>query len=131
MDFGAINTYLTTTWSKRSNKIDQFKTNKTGLPEFYGRIGAKYLEQSDMLGNYWVNAYIRAASDADDNTSSRPQHFAGWGTVNLAIGSYFGDDDAMMISLEATNLGDKTYTPASQSLIATGRSIQMKFTLQL
>ncbi|WP_057831914.1 hypothetical protein [Colwellia sp. TT2012] len=64
--------------------------------------GVKYLEQSDMLGNYWVNAYIRAASD--------------------------GDDGMMMISLEATNLGDKTYTPASQSLIATGRSIQMKIT---
>ncbi len=131
MDFGAINTYLTTTWSKRSNKIGQFKTDNTGLPEVYGRIGVKYIEQSDMLGNYWINAYIRAASDADDNTSSRPQHFAGWGTVNLAVGSYFGDDDMMMVSLEATNLGGKTYTPASQSLIATGRSIQMKFTLQL
>lgn len=134
MDFDDVNAYLSTTWSKRTNTLGQLRTDKTGLPEFYGRVGVKYVNQSDTLGNYWINAYIRAASDSDNikgSVSHRPEHHAGWGTVNLAVGSYFGNDDAMMISLEATNLGDKTYTPASQILVATGRNIQIKFSLQL
>ncbi|WP_076413553.1 TonB-dependent siderophore receptor [Shewanella sp. UCD-KL12] len=132
VDFENIRLYLSATWSHREQTRGEFTTDKTGLPALYGRGGVKFTSENDTLGYYWLDAYIRAASDADeqDSIGSDVEHFAGWGTVNLAMGSRFGKDESMMVSIEGTNLTDKEYRPASESLLATGRSIQAKFSMQ-
>ncbi|QFU23143.1 TonB-dependent receptor [Shewanella eurypsychrophilus] len=131
IDFDDIRLYLSATWSHREQTTADFTTDKTGLPALYGRGGIKFTSQNDSLGYYWLDAYMRAASDADvqDSSGSEVEHYAGWGTVNLAIGNRFGKDESMMVSIEGTNLADKAYQPASQSLLATGRSIQAKFSI--
>ncbi len=132
LDFSQFNIYASATWSDRETTMADFTTDKTGLPSLYGRAGFKFFGEHNLLGNYWLDAYVRAASDAQEQESDTGDitHYAGWGTVNLAIGTLFGKDDMMLLSLEGNNLTDKAYTPASESLLAAGRSIQAKFSIE-
>jgi hypothetical protein len=76
--------------------------------------------------------YLRAATDSQEQESASDDidHNAGWGTINLAIGSHFGKDEMMTLSIEALNITDKAYKPASEGLLATGQSLQAKFSMQ-
>ena len=132
VDFAHLNIYTSLTASKREQTIDGYTTDNTGLPSLYGKLGAKYFAQSTYLGNYWLDAYLRAASDADYQRSENEdnEHYAGWGTFNVAFGSHFGKDDMMMLSFEAVNLTDKAYRPAAEGLMAVGRSFQAKFSVE-
>jgi hemoglobin/transferrin/lactoferrin receptor protein len=132
VDFEQVSLYTSFTVSKREQTVDDYKTDKTGLPSLYGKFGAKYFAESAYLGNYWLDAYLRAASDADYQRSESEdnEHYAGWGTFNLAFGSRFGKDDMMMLSFEAVNLTDKAYRPAAEKLMAVGRSFQAKFSVE-
>lgn len=132
LDFSQFNIYASATWSDRETTMADFTTDKTGLPSLYGRAGFKFFGEDNLLGNYWFDAYVRAASDAQEQESDNGDisHYAGWGTVNLAIGTRFGKNDMMLLSLEGNNLTDKAYTPASESLLAAGRSIQAKFSIE-
>ena len=132
IDFAQVNVYSSLTWSARETTMSDFTTDKTGLPSLYGRAGIKFFDESNIWGNYWVDAYLRAASDAQEQESATDEikNYAGWGTVNLAFGSRFGKDDMMMLSFEALNITDKAYAPASETLLAAGRSVQAKFSIQ-
>lgn len=132
MDFAHINVYTSLTWSERETTMADFTTDKTGLANLYGRAGVKYFAESGTFGNYWFDAYLRAASDAQEqeNASDDVIRSAGWGTVNLAFGSRFGQDDMMMLSFEALNITDKAYRSASEGLLAAGKSLQAKFSIQ-
>ena len=132
VDFAHVNLYSSLTWSERETTLGDFTTNYTGLPSLYGRTGIKYFGEHKVLGNYWFDAYLRAASDAQEQKSANEDVIknAGWGTVNLAFGSQFGKDEMMMLSFEALNITDKAYSPASEGLLAEGRSLQAKFSLQ-
>lgn len=132
VDFEQISLYTSFTVSKREQTVDGYTTDKTGLPSLYGKLGAKYFAESAYLGNYWLDAYLRGASDADYQRAENEdnEHYAGWGTLNLAFGSRFGKDDMMMLSFEAVNLTDKAYRPASATLLAVGRSFQAKFSIE-
>ncbi|SFC56696.1 TonB-dependent receptor plug domain-containing protein [Pseudoalteromonas denitrificans] len=132
IDFSQVNLYANATWSDRETTMNNFTTDKVGLPDVYGKIGIKFFGENDFLGHYWLDTYLRAASDAQeqDKNTNVVTHYAGWGTFNLAIGRNFGKDDTMMLTIECTNLADKPYTPASESLLAAGRSIHAKLSFE-
>jgi len=132
IDFANMNVYSSLTWSERETTMANFTTDKTGLPSLYGRAGVKLFAESDIFGNYWFDAYLRGASDAQEQESVTAEviNYAGWGTVNLAFGSNFGQDDMLMLSFEALNITDKAYNSASEGLLAAGRSLQAKLSVQ-
>ena len=132
IDFEQVNIYSSLTWSERETTMGDFTTTKTGLPSLYGRAGIKVFAESKTFGNYWFDAYLRAASNAQEQESAtdKVRNYAGWGTVNLAFGTRFGQDDMMMLSFEALNITDKKYSPASEGLLAAGQSIQAKLSVQ-
>jgi len=132
IDFDSASMYTSMTVSKREQTVDGYTSDNTGLPSIYGKLGTKYFGEGNLLGNYWLDAYIRAASNADYQRAANEniEHYSGWGTLNLAFGSRFGQDDMMMLSFEAVNLTDKAYRPASEILLAVGRSFQAKFSIE-
>ncbi|MCP4986414.1 MAG: TonB-dependent receptor [Colwellia sp.] len=131
VDFAHLNVYTSITWSERETTMGDFTTDNTGLPSLYGRAGVKFFGEG-IVGNYWFDAYLRAASDAQEQESAtdKIRNSAGWGTVNLAFSTRFGQDDMMLLSFEALNITDKKYSTASEGLLAAGQSIQAKLSVQ-
>ena len=126
-----IRPYLEMTYSEREQDFDGFVTKDTGLPKLYGRAGVNVTGELSWLDDYFVDAYVRGASSATEafKDGSSTEH-GGWGTVNLGFGSYFGADNNWLVSVEGSNLFDKRYTPARESLMAAGRGIMVKFSAE-
>jgi hemoglobin/transferrin/lactoferrin receptor protein len=119
--------YSNLTYLKRKFEYRQFSTNETGLPNLEGRIGLR-METDKGNTNYWGDLYLRAAAGADvespdssSPTGKEKDHYSGWTTLNLSLGTEIGRQAPIRLSMHLNNLFDKTYTPAQESLIAPGR----------
>ncbi|WDE09171.1 TonB-dependent receptor [Thalassomonas viridans] len=120
--------YANVTWLSRRETYGSFSTRDTGTPSLYGKLGIKYESEGRLLGSYYFDAYVRAASSADlayENGAS--EHYDSWQTVNLALGSAFGEQKNYLVNMEISNIFDQDYTPATESLLAPGRSFMLKF----
>ncbi len=121
--------YTNLTYLKREFEYRQFSTYKTGHPILEGRLGLR-VETEKSNAHYWSDLYLRAATDADLESpdSGSPsgkdkEHYSGWATLNLSLGTEIGKQTPVRLSMHLNNLFDKTYTPAQESLIAPGRHI--------
>jgi hemoglobin/transferrin/lactoferrin receptor protein len=135
-DDSPFSIYSNLTYIKREFEFTQFSTDKTGLPNFEGRIG---LEGSTTYNNtdYWGDLYLRGAVSADSEspdssslTGRTEDQYAGWATLNLSMGADIGVKNPINLSLHLNNILDQTYTPSQESLIAPGRHIVAKVGVQ-
>ncbi len=120
--------YINMTWLSREETYDSFITKDTGTPSLYGKVGVKLNGESELFTSYYMDAYIRAASSADIAYVDAPSEiFQSWQTLNLAFGAVLDDQEQYQVNVELSNILDEKYTPATQSLLAPGRAVMVKF----
>ncbi|WDE00761.1 TonB-dependent receptor plug domain-containing protein [Thalassomonas actiniarum] len=123
-----ITPYANVTWLSRKETYGSFTTRDTGTPSLYGKLGLKYENEGALLGAYYLDAFLRAASNAklvEANGSS--ESYDSWKTVNLALGTRFGEQQNYLVNMEISNIFDSEYTPAKEQLLAPGRSFMLRF----
>ncbi len=123
--------YVSVSWMERENIYEEFSTTKTGWPEWSGKIGARY--QGEILGGeFWLDGYVRSESSADEETpngtGSDVEGNSGWSTFNLSSGYSFGENHQYKAVVDLFNMTDKSYSTATENLLAPGRHIRLKFT---
>ncbi len=123
--------YVSVSWMQRENTYEEFSTTKTGWPEWSGKVGARY--QSGIAGGeFWMDAYVRSESSADEETpngsSSDIDENSGWSTFNLSSGYSFGENNQYKAVMDLLNITDKSYSTATENLLAPGRHVRLKFT---
>jgi hemoglobin/transferrin/lactoferrin receptor protein len=119
--------YASASWIRRRFETPDYSSYATGIPQFSGRLGAIAEHSFRPTIQGWLDLYLRLATDAKervelDQTTER----AGWGTINLSLGTAFGAKRQLKLLLELENLGDKLYIPSTENLPARGRSAIVK-----
>jgi hemoglobin/transferrin/lactoferrin receptor protein len=75
---------------------------------------------------------MRNSSGADElDDTGEAEHFGGWTTFNVACGVTLGETNRARILVELLNIGDKLYTPATESIPARGLSSVVKIAVDL
>lgn len=120
--------YASGTWLKRRYEAGSFKTWDTGHPELMGRAGVRFDRDLAEQGlGLFADLYVRAATEADekysDGTSETHQS---WQTLNLSLGTKFGDERQHYVSLNLLNIMDQSYQTASGSLEEPGAHAVIK-----
>jgi len=124
-----VSPYLNITWLSREEVYGTFKTEDTGTPAVYGRIGIKYEDEGNIFKSYYFDGFVRASSSAKvAYESGTSENYDSWKTFNVAFGSSFGQQSNYQLNIELSNLFNKSYTPATDSLMAPGRSAMIKLT---
>jgi len=119
--------YANITLLSRQESYANFTTKDTGTPALYGKIGVKYHDESASLGAFYLDAYLRAASSADEaSADGSTEVFDSWNTVNIAFGTTFGAQQQYMVNAQISNLLDRQYTSATQTIMAPGRAMMLK-----
>ncbi len=109
-----ITPYVTGTWMRRKYEDQKLSTWDTGTPDFSGRLGLRWQKEiihRDMT--LWADAWMRAATDAVDNTLRNgireKTTTDSWQTANLAMGCEFGQQRQYKVSLNLNNIFDHSY----------------------
>jgi hemoglobin/transferrin/lactoferrin receptor protein len=124
-----VSPYLNITWLSREEVYGTFKTEDTGTPAVYGRIGIKYEDEGNIFKSYYLDSFVRASSSAKvAYESGTSENYDSWKTFNVAFGSSFGQQSNYQLNIELSNLFNESYTPATDSLMAPGRSAMIKLT---
>lgn len=111
--------YIDLTWMKRQFDNGNYKTWKTGTPEWTGRTGVRALypvnESLDVIGD----AYIRFATKNEQESGSARTIYSNssWTTANAMMGVKFGDSKQYAIVGEVLNIFNQKYA------LGTGESI--------
>ena len=104
--------YVDVTWMKREFNNDQYKTWKTGTPEWTGRTGVRALypvnDSLDIIGD----AYIRFASktELESGTPRTTYSSDAWTTANAMLGVKFGSEKQYTVVGEVLNIFNQEYT---------------------
>ena len=114
-----IRPYVIGNYIRRQYDGATIKTWDTGEPTLNGRIGAKNTLLFNQM-NLTSDLFVRAASQAKDNTGDKPLNSAGWATLNLAFNAEFGQEDQYQVNLSLNNLTNKKYQTAHESIPAAG-----------
>jgi len=110
--------YVTGTWMRRKFEEPGFSTWDTNTPELAGRLGLRWqTEMKDREATLWADAWMRAATDADEEKSDGTQtQNPAWQTANLGLGCEFGRERQYQVSLNLNNIFDQSYRTAQNSL---------------
>jgi len=126
-----VTPYLSMAWMVRENEYSAFSTKKTGWPRLSGRTGIRYENAFDN-SFIWLDGYVRAESSADEEVpsgaSSVIERNSGWSTFNLSAGIDLGKERQYKAALHLINITDKTYSTASENLLAPERHVRLKLT---
>ena len=75
----------------------------------------------------WIDLYLRLAEGSDERSSSTEVvRRGGWGTSNISVGVDFGPKREYRLIADLFNLGNKSYTPSQENLLAAQTSIFVK-----
>jgi len=128
----AFSPYANITWLSREETYGSFTTKDTGTPSLYGKLGVKYQNEGSFFKSYYLDAYVRAATDADVAYADGAKDvYDSWHTVNLAFGTQIGDKQQYSLNVEFSNIFDEEYSPANETLLAPGRAIMVKLSADL
>lgn len=116
---------------RRRFETSSVTTYDTGLPPFSGRFGIEKEHRFSGNTRGWADFFVRTASGADELVSRGVDHYGGWADINLALGLNFGEKQQYRLITEFLNLTDKEYTPATENLIARGRSAIIRIVVDL
>jgi hemoglobin/transferrin/lactoferrin receptor protein len=122
--------YVNITWLSREESYGDFTTKDTGTPSYYGKLGVKYEDEGSLLKTYYLDVFARMAADAnvsyEDGTT---EEYDSWHTFNLGFGATFGEQENYVLNVELSNIFDQRYSPANETLIAPGRAVVAKFSV--
>ena len=122
-----LSPYANITWLSREESYGSFTTKDTGTPSVYGKLGVKYEGEADFFNSYYLDAYLRGATHADvEYADGSTEEYDSWTTFNIAFGSTFGKNDQFSVNIELSNIFDKEYSPATETLLAPGRAAMVK-----
>ena len=123
--------YGNLTHLKREYFYPTFSTTKSGVPDFAGRFGVRWDGTLSNDVDVWADAYMRAGSKIELESSSRSISTAGgWSTANFEFGTSWKSPDRFgqhSLSVALTNLTDRSYKPALEELTQTGRAVMVNF----
>ncbi|MEX3018629.1 TonB-dependent receptor plug domain-containing protein [Kluyvera sp. STS39-E] len=122
----AVSPYISGNLIRRQYEGQTLKTTNTGEPSINGRVGLKHTLMLNAA-NVTSDVYIRAASNAKDDTGTTETRTPGWATLNLAVNTEFGANDQYQINLALNNLTDKRYRTAHESIPAAGINAAVGF----
>ncbi len=113
----------TNTIADINNNSITYKTSDTGMPSLQGRIGLKWQKELSVSQSFFVDAYLNWADSTDryryDSTYEHDfitEREEGWQTLNLTLGTEWGDEHKWNASLSLRNISDQAYTQADNSV---------------
>lgn len=120
--------YVSGTWIRRELEYTDFSTFNSDTPELSGRLGIRY-EGEWQDHPIWADLFLRGAvkdrQTYQSGSSLVTEELPGWGTLNLAFGGSFGEDNGMTVSVHFNNIFDKEYRPSFGELPGYGRSVEV------
>ncbi len=120
--------YVNAAWIRRRFDFPQFSTYDSNVPAFAGRFGLRYEWQAHGF-DLWADLFARASTEVREtlltDTGITTTRVGGWGTLNLAFGGTYGEDDHLRFVLEFDNITDEEYRPLTDALPGVGRSIKL------
>lgn len=122
----AVSPYLSGNLIRRQYEGETVETWDTGEPALTGRAGLKHTLLLNSA-NVTSDLFVRAASSADDKTSSREIRYPGWATINLAFNTEFGPQEQYQVNLALNNLTNKRYQTAHETIPAAGFNAAVGF----
>lgn len=120
--------YASGTWLKRHYDSGTLSTWDTGHPEYMGRLGVRfdrYLPERNL--NLFADLYMRAAVDArEEYSDGTHDNYEAWETLNLSLGTKFGEERQHFVSLELLNILNRDYQTAASSIDEPGMHAVVK-----
>ncbi len=123
--------YLNATLMRRQYEDSLLSTWDTKTPFFSGRIGVRFEQPlASMPLKIWGDLYMRTATEAkEEMMPGQVVTHDGWNTVNLALGTTWGENDNWKASLNLNNIFDESYTTAQNALLEPGFSVIARLSL--
>ncbi len=120
-----IEPYVNGTVMRREYEDDAFSTWKTKTPLFSSRFGVRFEQPLEsMVAKIWGDFYVRSAAKAEEEKrNGQIITNDAWSTLNLALGTSWGENDMWQFSINLNNLFDKSYTTAQNSLEEEGMNV--------
>ncbi len=124
-DLYNLQPYVNATMMRREYEDGDFNTWKTNTPLFSGRVGVRGEKPMDsMVSRIWGDLYIRSASEAEqEDRFGKVDTNDAWTTLNLSVGTSWGENDKWQASINLNNIFDKSYTTAQNSLEEEGINV--------
>ncbi|UQZ88038.1 hypothetical protein C4J81_01915 [Deltaproteobacteria bacterium Smac51] len=112
-----------------------YKTDDAGYSPFQGRVGLKWQGDAPTGHTVYSDLYVKWASrskeysydnsyghdyNGDFNFGFITEEKGGWATLNLALGTEWGDDHKWNASIALMNITDKKYTQADSAIVDPG-----------
>lgn len=120
--------YVGGSWIRRELEYASYSTFNSDTPALSGRIGVKY-EGELWEKPFWADLFLRGSTGSRqtylDGASLVTETLPGWGTLNLAFGGSYGEDNRLSLSVSFNNILDKEYRPTFGELPGVRRSIEV------
>lgn len=81
------------------------ETALTNTPRWSGKTGVRYEADVTPSISFHADAFLRMASSA----RSEEEETGGWSTLNVAVGTRFGENKEFFANLNLNNIADKRY----------------------
>ncbi len=123
--------YLNGTLMRRQYEDILLTTWDTNTPLFTGRIGVRFEQPLASLPvDIWGDLYVRTATEADEEIMpGMVITNDSWSTVNLTLGTTWGEGDSWKASINLNNIFDESYTTAQNALLEPGFSVIARLSL--
>lgn len=120
--------YASGTWLKRHYDSGTLDTWDTGHPEYMGRLGVRFdRDLPERKLNLFADLYMRAAVDArEEYSDGTSDNYEAWETLNLSLGTKFGEERQHFVSLELLNILNRDYQTAASSIDEPGMHAVVK-----
>jgi hemoglobin/transferrin/lactoferrin receptor protein len=105
-----------------TNGEASYQTSDSGVPPFTGRLGLKWEKE---LGGHqlYTDLYVNWASkaknyryDSDYALAFVTDEYDAWQTLNLTLGTQWGEEHQWNASLSLRNIGNQAYTRAENNI---------------
>lgn len=127
-----VTPYVNGNWTRRKFEYTNFSTYNTDVPEYSGRVGARYDWTYRDRVRGWADLFVRAGSASRFTSAAGVTTSEGsWATLNLALGASAGENDKYGLSISLNNLTDASYRPTLDELPGEGRSLEVRATIKL
>lgn len=120
--------YASGTWLKRHYDSGTLSTWDTGHPEYMGRLGVRFdRDLPERKMNLFADLYMRAAVDArEEYSDGTHDNYDAWETLNLSLGTKFGEERQHFVSLSLLNILNRDYQTAASSIDEPGMHAVVK-----
>ncbi len=119
--------YINATVLQRAIEEDGVSNSDVGVALLSGRCGLRWGKEGTPLR---IDGYLRGATDADEKSESEHIHTPAWITANCSVEYTWATNTTdWQLLTQFSNLLDHDYTPATQSVPATGRAVTLTLSM--